>query len=277
MAVAYRPKLGSELEFVGPRSGMPVARLEVVQFEAWLPDSYRPDQPVLMGKNGRPRNLITLPGHNRGIKPRNAGKRFPPEPLTPTEALALLATIDATTMAGVRNRALLTLLWRTGLRISEALDLKPHHVDYLAKRVTVLHGKGDKRRTVGIDDGGLAAVQPWLLERAMMLQAVPERVAVAPLFCTIQLPGRGGRMHDAYVRSVLHKYGRLAGIPKRVHPHGWRHTLACDLIMEGFGITDVQAQLGHSNVATTATYLRGLGADQAFEKVAERQWPGVAS
>lgn len=277
-ALTYRPKLGTELEFIGPASALASRPVKILRLETWLPDTYRPDAPVvIMGKNGRPRNPITLIGHGKGRAPRNKGMTFPPEPLTPAEALALLAVIDPTTRAGVRNRALIALLWRTGLRISEALDLRPHHVDFGARRVTVLHGKGDKRRTVGIDDGGLVAVQPWLLEREILLRAVPDRAATAPLFCTTQLPGRGGRMHDAYVRTVLHKYGKLAAIPKRVHPHGLRHSIACDLIKERFGITDVQAQLGHSNVATTAGYLRGLGADEAFEKVAERQWPGGAA
>lgn len=279
-ALGYKPKLGTELTYGGTQgeAWKGAHNLGLIRVEQWYSDTYRPDAPViLIGRNGRPRHPITLPGHGKGISPPNKGKTFPPEPLTSTEALALLDSIDPRTMAGVRNRALLALLWRTGARIAEALDLRPHHVDFGARRVTILHGKGDKRRTVGIDDGGLLAIQPWLIVRHGMLMAVPDRANAAPLFCTVQLPGRGGRMHDAYVRAALHKYGRTAGIPKRVHPHGWRHTLACDLIREGFGITDVQAQLGHNNVATTATYLKGLGADEAFEKVALRKWPGGAS
>lgn len=273
--LTYKPKLRGDVEFIGLLADQPHARLKLVKFETWLPDIYTPDAPAVgLMRNGRPRNKATTPGFRAGQPSLNRGKRFPPEPLTPAEMLTLLGVIDPTTMAGVRNRALISLLWRTGLRIGEALDLRPHHVDFGAHRVTVLHGKGDKRRTIGIDDGGLIAVQPWLLERGIILSRVPERAAMAPLFCTIQLPGRGGRMHSAYVRSVLHKYGALAGIPKRVHPHGLRHTLACDLIHESFGVTDVQAQLGHNNVATTATY---LGADEAFEKVSLRQWPGGAS
>jgi integrase/recombinase XerC len=236
------------------------------------------DSVVLMGRNGRPRQLITLPGHGKGIRPASYGLSYPPEPLSNEEALRLFAVIPqqhergAVDRAGLRDRALLTLLWRTGLRISEALDLRCHHVDAGTRRVTVLHGKGDKRRTVGIDAGGLFALQPWLFERAM-LGIDP----AAPLFCTIQRPGRGGRIYPAYVRSKLHRYALLARIPKRVHPHLFRHSLACSLIEEGFSLTDVQAQLGHSNPATTAIYLRGLGADKAFARVAEREWPGGAS
>lgn len=263
---------GGELVFVGPMGLVAVRQLPLVRIENWLEDT--PAAPVLMGRNGRPRQACTLPGYRAGLKPGNAGRKWPPEPLTNDEVLRLLRAIPQSTKTGlpdtigIRNHALLTLLWRTGLRISEALDLKPHHVDFGTRRVTVLHGKGDKRRTVGIDVGGLHALQPWLWERAL-LKVEP----AAPLFCTVQLPGRGNRMNSAYVRHALAKYGRAAGIPKRVHPHGFRHSLACSLIQEDFGLTDVQAQLGHSSPATTAIYLRGLGADRAFAKVAERRWP----
>jgi site-specific recombinase XerC len=271
-ALTYRPKLGTELDFIGPTAGIITRPVRIMRLETWFADTYRPDGPVvvLMGRNGRPRNLITLPGYGAGVKPPNAGRRYPPEPLSREEALALLNAIPLTTKAGIRNRALIALLWRTGLRIAEALALKPHHVDFQMMRVTVLHGKGDKRRTVGVDAYGLHELQPWLFERAML--DIPP---TAPLFCTIQRPGRGGEVHDAYVRTRIHKYGALAGIPKRVHPHGLRHSIACDLIRERFGITDVQAQLGHSSPATTALYLRGMGADEAFEKVAARPWPGA--
>lgn len=256
---------GGELTLIGAMSDIPMRRVAVLQLP-WLEDAPRT---VLMGRNGRPRAAITLPGYGRGRKPGNAGRKFPPEPLSNEEALALLAKVPAGTVIDVRNLALLTLLWRTGLRVSEALDLRPHHVDFGARRVTVLHGKGDKRRTVGIDDGGLHALQPWLFARALLHVDLD-----APLFCTVQRPGRGNRIHANYVRGVLRKYAKAAGIPKRVHPHGFRHTMACDLVREGFSLPDVQAQLGHSNVATTATYLKGLGADQAFDRVAGREWPG---
>lgn len=229
-----------------------------------------------IGRNGRPRQPCTLPGYNAGVKPRNAGRRFPPEPLTEQEVLRLLEAIPTETrtgkpnLIGIRNRALFTMLWRTGLRVSEAVSLRPHDVDPPARRVTVICGKGGKRRTVGVDDFGLDALGVWLPLRAEL-----DLEPGAPLFCTIQLPGRGNRIHTAYVRDILHAYGRRAGIAKRVHPHTFRHSIACDLIRERFGLTDVQAQLGHSSPATTAVYLRGLGADEAFEKVATRPTPGA--
>lgn len=271
-------RFGSELTFIGPMGLVKVTRLPLIRLgNDWLDDTV-PPRSVLMGHNGRPRHAVTLPGHGKGIRPANWQKTYPPEPLTSEEMLRLLSMIVTSTPTGkpdaigLRNVALLTLLWRTGLRVSEALDLLPHHVEHQARRVTVLRGKGSKRRTVGIDAGALTALGPWLIERGRL--GIP---GTAPLFCTVQHPGRGNRIHSAYVRDVLHKYARLAEIPKRVHPHGLRHTLAVSLIRERFSLAHVQAQLGHSDMATTCIYLRGLGADEAFEAVAEREWPGGAS
>lgn len=106
--LAYRPKLRGDVEFIGMLSEQPQNRLKLVRFEDWTP-------PVVeIMRNGRPRNKATTPGFRAGLPSRNRGKRFPPEPLTAEEVLRLLAVIDPTTMAGVRNRALIALLsWRT--------------------------------------------------------------------------------------------------------------------------------------------------------------------
>lgn len=123
----------------------------------------------------------------------------------------------------------------------------------------------DKDTSVGAEG---VELQPWLLERALLI-----RDPTAPLFCTVQNPGRGNQLNDAYVRQALHAYGKAAGIPKRVHPHGFRHALAVSLVREGFSLPHVQAQLGHSSVAVTAIYVRSMGQDEAFDLVAQRQWP----
>lgn len=254
---------GGELEMIGPVDRVHGRRLPLLNVPLMA------DAPALQCR-GRRRSHVTMPGHRKGIKPPNAGRTYPPEPLTTGETLRLLAACPSGKY-GVRNRALIALLWRTGLRVSEALALYPHHIDQANKRVVVLRGKGGKRRIVGIDSGGLMELQPWLMLRAEL--GAP---ADAPLFCTVTKGEVGNRLGASYVRSIFRRYGRRAGIPKRVHPHGLRHSLACDLIREGFSLPSVQAQLGHSSPATTGIYLRGLGADEAFEKVAAREWPGGA-
>src|SRR6059058_6409486 len=94
--------------------------------------------------------------HRPSRRHANAGRRFPAEILTPDEVRALVKACSGRAPTGVRNRALLVLLYRGGLRVSEALGLHPKDVDRAAGTVTVLRGKGGKRRTIGLDPGAFS-------------------------------------------------------------------------------------------------------------------------
>ena len=96
---------------------------------------------------------------DRSRSPANKGRRYPPEVLTPLEIQALLEACDGNSQTALRNRSFFALLYRTGLRCSESLALEPKDVDFIAMSIRVLHGKGDRARTVGIDPGALAVVQ----------------------------------------------------------------------------------------------------------------------
>jgi site-specific recombinase XerD len=135
---------------------------------------------------------ITEAGYRLGRSPANKGKTYPAEVLTPEEVRALLAQCSTTSSYGLRHRALITLLYRTGLRLGEALALALKDLDPIAGSVTVLHGKGDRRRTVGIDPGAIRVVEIWIDRRRLL--GVP---AAAPLFCTL----RGGPMTPSLVRT----------------------------------------------------------------------------
>ena len=126
--------------------------------------------------------------------PSNAGKTFPVEILTPDEVNALLRACSRRPPTGLRNRALLTLLYRGGLRVSVALALYPKDVDADAGTVTVLHGKGDKRRTVGLDPAAFAVLEQWIARRATLRLNGRQ-----PLLCTLD----GAPVKDAYVRALL--------------------------------------------------------------------------
>ena len=181
-----------------------------------------------------------------------SGRRFPPEPLTREEMARLLAACGADTWLSLRNRALLALLHRAGLRINEALWLAPKDVDLEAGAIRVLRGKGGRSRTVGIDPGGAAIVQEWMERRdALGLKRA------SPLLCTWS----GGRLHAGSVRRTLQRLADEAGIEKRVHPHGLRHTHAAELREEGMDIGIISKQLGHRSIATTAVVeaMRGRG------------------
>src|SRR5262249_15121110 len=137
---------------------------------------------------------------------------------------------------GIRNRALLVLLYRAGCRISEALRLLPKDLDRAAGTATVLRGKGGTRRTIGLDPGAFAVVERWLDVRAKL--GISSR---APIICTL----KGKPVASAYVRALMPRLARRVGVEKRVHAHGLRHTHAAELALEGHPMNLIQAQLGH--------------------------------
>jgi len=92
-----------------------------------------------------------------------------------------------------------------------------------------------------------------------------------PVFCTL----KGRRMTDAYVRVMLKRLGARAGINKRVHAHGLRHTHAAQLRAEGVDIGIISRQLGHSSIATTARYLDHLAPTAVIEAMRSRSWAGA--
>ena len=193
----------------------------------------------------------------------NRGKTFPPEVLDRDEILAILDACG-NTFVGVRNRALITVLWRCGLRVREALQLRPKDIDRKAGAVRVLHGKGDKSRTVGIDPQTLELVDRWLDTRDRLKKLTSE----STLFCT----SRATPLDTSYVRRILPILARKAKVWKRVHAHGFRHTHAYELMMEGVPVPIIQRQLGHSSLNTTSRYLDHIAPSQVLDAIKTRTW-----
>lgn len=222
---------------------------------------------TLPDRVGRNRSYVTLPGARKGKAPGNKGKTYPAEPLTQDEFVALLAACGPSP-AMVRLKALMVVLYRAGLRISEALDLEERDIDSQACTVTVKCGKGGKRRIVGIDPWALEQIQPWLKRRG--------KYPAGPLFCVVEGPSKGGRMSSPWVRTKLKQLAAECGIDKNVRPHQLRHSLACDLAREGVPIPHISRQLGHSNIATTSTYLAGIAPVEIVNVMVARSAPGEA-
>lgn len=195
--------------------------------------------------------------------PANKGLKLPAEPLTPDEVKSLIRACSKRAPTGIRNRALIVVLYRAGLRVSEALAIMPKDLDAANSTIRVLHGKGDKARVVGLDAGAWAILQLWLDRRAAL--GINGR---QPVFCTL----KGKPVSSAYVRMLLPRLGRRAGIEKRVHAHGLRHTHAFELATEATPIHVIQAQLGHSSVATTDRYIRHLNPAVVVEAMKARSW-----
>ncbi len=106
-------------------------------------------------------------------------------------------------------------------------------------------------------------MQRWLDKRQAM-----GFNARQPVFCTL----KGGPISAPYVRMALVRLAKRAGITKRVHPHGLRHTLAFELANEGVATQVIQAQLGHASLTTTDRYIRHLAPQQVIEAMKNRQW-----
>ena len=179
-------------------------------------------------------------------KRRPPRKRYPAEILTPGDVERLMAACGTGTWTTDRNRALIAVLYRSGLRISEAVAMEPKDLDLENGSIRVLHGKGGRARTVGIDPVWAAIVSEWMATRARLGLGRRGAVFVA----------RGNApLSTVHCRRLLKQLARRAGIERRVHPHGLRHTHAAELRAEGIDVGIISKQLGHRSIATTARYL----------------------
>lgn len=187
-------------------------------------------------------------------------RRFPAEHYSRSEVSALLAATKRT-WYGARDHALIVVLWRSGLRLAEALALRPKDINFDESSIRVLHGKGDKARTVGMDAHEAQVLHDWLDLRG-------DFSPLAPVFCT----RKGRPVPQSYVRRMLPDLARKAGVDKRVHAHGFRHTYAVELMREGVSVRNIQMLLGHANLQVTSVYLASLSPEEALDAVRGRQW-----
>lgn len=227
-----------------------------------------PDPEPLFDRRGYYRSPITLASYRKGQPAPNKGMRFPIEVLTPEEVNALIDECGHG-LAGWRNRGIIATLYFAGLRVSEALALYPKDVDLERGRVTVLHGKGNRRRVVAFPPGACAIVERWLHVRKSLGVS-----RAAPLFCVITEPTVGMPVSSVYVRNLLRKLADRAGIEKRVHPHGLRHSYASYLAERpDVPLTAIQTMLGHSSLAITERYLHRLNPAAELELIRGLDWP----
>ena len=175
------------------------------------------------------------------------GSRRLPQLLSRSEVESLLAApARLRTAAGVRDRAMLELLYATGLRVSELVSLDVNQVD-LESRVLLARGKGGKERLVPVGAVAARALRHYLGgARSTLLGRRKSR----DLFVT----PRGGRMSRQGFFKLLRRYARAAGIARPISPHKLRHSFATHLLEGGADLRAVQAMLGHADVTTTEIY-----------------------
>lgn len=197
--------------------------------------------------------------------PSNKGRKLPGEVLEASEVVALIRACGRGP-SGVRNAALIAAMFGAGLRVSEALALRPSDLDLNRGTVRVKHGKGDKARTVALDPSAQGYIERWTAKRSSL--GLNGR---QPLFCTITKGDRfGGPIDASYVRRALPRLAAKAGLERRVHPHALRHSLATALAHEGKTLPTITAQLGHSSTAVTDRYLAKIAPADLIAQVRDR-------
>lgn len=171
-----------------------------------------------------------------------------PKYLYQEEMISLLEQPDSTTLLGIRDRAILELLYASGIRVSELVGLSLGDVD-LDVGVALVFGKGAKERYVPIGTEAIRRLQQYLQSvRAQLLSAFPEE------HDTIFLNARGGPLTDRSVRRIVDKYVTQAAVSLKASPHTFRHSFATHLLDGGADLRSVQELLGHNNISTTQIY-----------------------
>jgi len=174
------------------------------------------------------------------------GGRKLPQLLSRAEVDALLAAPSPRTAAGARDRAMLELLYATGLRVSELVGLSVNDV-HLETRMLLARGKGSKERIVPVGAPAARALRAYLEgSRPRLLKGrVSKDLFVTP---------RGARMTRQGFWKLLGRHARAAGIARRISPHKLRHSFATHLLAGGADLRAVQAMLGHADISTTQIY-----------------------
>lgn len=181
------------------------------------------------------------------------------------EVVRLIEQIPLDNEPGLRDRAIIELLFSSGLRVSELVNLNRDHIN-LARREFMVRGKGQKDRPVFVSMSAAEHVKNYLDARHDNLPAL--FISYSRRLAKPSVSGDYRRLSARSIQRMVSHYARLAGITKHVSPHTMRHSFATDLLMNGADLRAVQSMLGHSNIATTQIYTHVT--DQHLKDVHER-------
>lgn len=166
------------------------------------------------------------------------------------EVTRLLDAVPLDDEAGLRDRAILELLFSSGLRVSELVNLDRGHIN-TKRREFMVRGKGQKDRPVFVSKSAAERVDEYLASR---MDNLPPLFLSYAKNSSITRSGDFRRLTARSIQRMISRYAKLAGLTKHVSPHTMRHSFATDLLMNGADLRSVQSMLGHANIATTQVY-----------------------
>ncbi|HEV2412871.1 MAG TPA: site-specific tyrosine recombinase/integron integrase [Candidatus Saccharimonadales bacterium] len=260
-SVNYHLYLMRFVEFAGDIKVAQISDEMIRRYRLWL-TRYRNEHGESLSKSTQSYHLIALRHFlkycaRRNIKTLTADKVDLPNVKRPQmtfldqkEMERLLQQPDISTLAGKRDRAILSLLYASGLRISELVNLDRSHIN-LEQREFMVRGKGQKDRPIFISKEAAADVREYLDSRTDNLSPLFLRIRGTQV---IDQSGDFKRLTARSIQRMVGRYAKLAGITKKVSPHSLRHAFATGLLSRGADLRSVQAMLGHSNISTTQVY-----------------------
>ena len=248
-AGSYGRDVAALLELAGD---IPLARLEMHQVRRFVAQLHgrgldgRTLARMLSAWRGFFKFLVRDHGFSRnpvlGIRAPKSARKLP-QVLSPDEASRLMQLGDASALA-LRDKAILELLYSSGLRLSELTGLALDGVNFDDATVRVT-GKGNKTRIVPVGSHALTAIKAWLGQRATMVRGDE----------TALFTGKDGRrLGPRAVQARLKHWARKLGLPSKVHPHVLRHSFASHVLQSSGDLRAVQEMLGHASISTTQVY-----------------------
>ena len=250
------------IEFAGDIKVSEISYDLVRKYRLWL-NRYENYSGVNLGKSTQAYHLIALRRlltylSKRDIKSLEPTKIELPKINKPQvnflhyeEVERLLEVVPQDTELGLRDRAILELLFSSGLRVSELINLNRDHINTKRREFSV-RGKGNKDRPIFISKTASQHIDNYIKSRKANLS--PLFINYSKRCASPSLDGNYRRLTARSVQRMIEKYARLAGITKKVSPHTMRHSFATDLLLNGADLRSVQSMLGHASISTTQIY-----------------------